>query len=370
HHSNTSYTCSQDLHARVDEYRRAIGTWGTLQIATPIAVGVGLVLCFAAYVVWQRRRQVADDAHLTRQDQPWGTFVGKFGRLLSPRGRRTRYRVTRSSGLVTLDESMDSPCTRPDHQRRSRQYSADSTDSSTPLTGFPPSRDYPPNVVQSDAPARNARRLSQQFLRMLGFGPQEVKSASPSTNWRIDVSSTGHGHDANERENREEQAALNVDPELGEEDADIPDRVIQIGNENFSSIASTDNERGRAVVTPATPYVPETGPFTPRELTLKLKSTPNLAVSRRNGGGIHPPEYNPPADSSTTHQSRRHGNHMRGPSTEDFVRAEVQPSDPQMLYPASVRATGYGSPFGHHDRQMSSESLLASQTPMTLPSAY
>ena len=226
-------------------------------------MGVGLLLCFAAYIVWQRRRGSSSNARPTHwEDSP---FVRKFGQVFSSPGRRVRHRVTHSSGLVTLDDSMASPCVRIDFQHRVRQYSADSTDSSTPLTYSVQNDDDPPKSPP-DCP-RNAtnRRWSQQFLRFIGLGPQEVKSGAPGVNWRIDVSSTGHGHDSNVPQGCATNGGFEGD---NEDDAFDMDGVMAIGDANFSSIAST-NDPGR----PA--------PIAPN-LASKLASTNHspLSVSR------------------------------------------------------------------------------------------
>ncbi|KIM69573.1 hypothetical protein SCLCIDRAFT_713112 [Scleroderma citrinum Foug A] len=227
----------QDLHTRADSTStdsKSTG-WGTMQIVTPIAVGIGLILLFAAYIIWQRRR----GSSLGARPMRWNGFVSKFERVFSSPGRRVRHRVTRSTGLVTLDDSMASPGVRVDFQHISRQYSADSTDSSTPLTRSAQNDDYSLIDDPSSPKNRKNRRWSHQFLRLIGLGPQEVKSGVPCANWRIDVSSTGHGHDASGETGGLQGCAANGGLEGGEDDDFDMDRVIAIGDANFSSIAST-----------------------------------------------------------------------------------------------------------------------------------
>ncbi|KAL4078230.1 hypothetical protein V8B97DRAFT_2003477 [Scleroderma yunnanense] len=339
--------------------------WGTIQIVTPIVVGAGLILCFAAYIVWTRRHRSSLNARPTRIDELGDWFVSKFDRVFSYPGRHIRHRVTHSSGLVTLDDSMESPCVRIDLQHRARQYSADSTDSSTPLTRSTQSDDSPLKAVQSAAQNRKSRRWSRQFFQLIGLGPREVKSSFPPENWRIEDSSTGHGQDPNERENRDRLGyAKNGGLEGDHEDDPFDeDRVIAIGNENFSSIAST-NERGGFAE-------PHSAPAPTNHLPSKLGSTTPLAVPHRLIIGsalqsdLPPPIYKPATDiTAQRHHQQQH--HVRQPSIED----STCPADASTLFPSSVRAAGYGSPFRLHDHKMSSDSLLASHTPMALPAMH
>ncbi|KAI6037563.1 hypothetical protein EDC04DRAFT_2121420 [Pisolithus marmoratus] len=354
--------CMQDIRARADE---SVGQgtsegWGTWQIVTPVTVGVGLILCFVAYFVWQRRRQPSPNARPARADGLWYSLIGKFKHIFSLE-RRICHRVTPSSQSMTLDDSMDSPCVKLDLQCKSRQFRSDSTDSSTPLNGSHDDNYSPSRFVKSGSRSRRHRRWSQQFLRLLGLGPQEVKHESPSAAWRIDVSSSGHGQDANERENRIKPGCVVAeDPEEEEEEhPEVLDlnRVIQIGDENFSSIASTTDEPTRATVAPhPMPPIPS------RDLQLKLGLLPK---SRSTQESDPPPGYKRIVAASAVHHPLQH----QGLSRDDPSRPAAQLSDPSMLFPPSVRAVGYGSPL-RHGRTLSSESLLVSQTPMTPPGMY
>ncbi|KAI6165982.1 hypothetical protein EDD17DRAFT_113222 [Pisolithus thermaeus] len=350
----------QDVRARADESGdQATSTdWGTLQIVTPVIVGVGLILCFAAYLVWQRRRRSSSNTRQAHADGLWCSLIRKLERTFSLE-RRVRHRVTPSSQSMTLDDSMDSPCLKLDLPRKSRQFRSDSTDSSTPLNRSP-NDDYSPRFIRSVPRSQRHRRWSQQLLRFLGLGPPEVKPGSPSATWRIDVSSTGHGHDANERENRNEQGrTVAEDHEEEDDDPEALDvnKVIQIGDGNISSTASTADGRTRVPVAP-----PPTSPMPSRDLQLKLGLLPS---SRNRQERDPPPGYNRAANASVAQPShqlqdllRDHPNH-----------STVQQSVPSTVFPPSVRAAGYGSPL-RHGRTLSSESLLVSQTPLTPPGMY
>lgn len=350
----------QDIRARADEsVDQGTSTgWGTLQIVTPVIVGVGLLLCFAAYFVWQRHRQRSSKFRPARAEGLWNSLIAKFKRTFALE-RHIRHRVTPASQSMILDDSMDSPCVKFDSQRKFRQSRSDSTDSSTPLNTSPDD-DYSPLSFAKSAPRpQQQRRWSQQIFRFLGLGPQEVKAEFPSATWRIDVSSTGHGHDANWRENRNEPGcAVAEGPEEGDghpEAVDL-DGVIQIGDENFSSIVSTADERSRATVAPSIPS---------RDLQLKL----GLLSEPRSAQENDPPPGYKRVVGAVAANAAHHPHQQPDPSREGQSRSTVQQSDPSKLFPPSVRAVGYGSPL-RHGRTVSSESLLVSQTPMTPPGIY
>jgi len=240
-------------------------------------VGVGLILFFTAYIIWQRRRGSSFGARPMR----WNGFVGKFERVFSSRGRRIRHRVTHSTGLVTLDDSMASPGVRVDFQHISRQYSADSMDSSTPLTRSAQNDGDSIKGAPSSPKNCKSRRWSHQFLRLIGLGPQEVKSGAPCANWRIDVSSTGHGQDASGENGGLQGCVANGGLEGDDEDDDFDmDRVIAIGDANFSSTAST-NEGGRIPAPHST--------LAPHGFPSKLGSTTPLAASHSVSQNIDTP---------------------------------------------------------------------------------
>lgn len=350
----------QDVRARADESvdQGTPTDWGTLQIVTPVIVGVGLILCFAAYLVWQRRRRPSSNTRQPHTDGLWYSLIGKFERTFSLE-RRIRHRVTPSSQSMTLDDSMDSPCVKIDTQYKSRQFRSDSTDSSTPLN-CSPNDDDSPNFVKSGPRYQRHRQWSQNILRIMGLGPQEVRHEPPSATWRIDVSSTGHGHDANERENRNEQGhTVAEDPEEDDDDPEAVDmdRVIQIGDGNISSTASSADGRTRVPVAP-----PPTSPMPSRDLQLKLGLLPD---SRSRQECDPPPGYNRVINASVA----QHPHQLQGLLGDHPSRSTVQHSVPSTLFPPSVRAAGYGSPL-RHGRTLSSESLLVSQTPMTPPGMY
>lgn len=79
-----------------------------------------------------------------------------------------------------------------------------------------------------------------------------------------------------------------------------------------------------------------------------------------------PPHSTTSGPTSSQHTLENYRPHLYNPSVESILRPAK--TDPTMLFPASVRAAGYtGVPGpGIHGRTVSAESMLSTNTPMTL----
>ncbi|KAF9227078.1 hypothetical protein BS17DRAFT_764416 [Gyrodon lividus] len=264
--------------------------WGPMQIATPIIIGVGLIIVFAAFILWQRRSPNKLAYHYHQARNAW---VARAERIFLP--RRVRHRVLHSSDPVTLDDSILTPNFTLDF-RRVRQHRSDSSDSQTALTTSTYSFDYPPKPPFSKSPSPSPERRPWRWWRFLKSKPEEITSEEPGLRWRIDGpdgSSTGHGHSILDPEERNRSRYISGLEVVNEELETAEDSVIRIGN-NFSSIESTPltqyfhEERFRLVPpSPAASTAPvyPVGPRTPGPTPTCLAENSYAATIYRG----HPP---------------------------------------------------------------------------------
>lgn len=360
------------LQARDDDGEQ--GNWGPIQIAAPAIVGGVLLLIFAAYIIWQRHplRKRSYDYRPVRSD--WVTKIE--GLFVS---RRTRLRALHSSAPMTLDDSMRTASLSLDF-RRARQYRSGSSDSQTPLTSADDAFDYPPNKRLSDSPPPIPKRRALRWWRLFGSRPQEIKSADPSSRWRVDdpdSSSSGHGQSSHGHEGYHARyAALEA---VHEDREEIEDDVIRIG-ENFGSIESTPMtqhfpEQVRAIQGMSTvqEYSGSSDARTPTLTANAIQSLPstpvspflalrqcmeNQAVTLDRQPSVNrglPPSYD---------VSQRH---IRYASADDIVRL-TRSDPPYMVIPPPVRTAS--SPRVFHGRELSTDSFLAAQPPMVAPYIY
>ncbi|KAG1889998.1 hypothetical protein F4604DRAFT_1707916 [Suillus subluteus] len=334
--------------------------WSTMQITTPIIVGVALIIIFAVYVMWDRwSHHFKPHFHRVRD-----ASISKFSKIFMPQYRR---RVQHTSMPVTLDESMVTPR----YTRRYHSYvRSDSTDSQTPL--------------------RNSRRL-WRWWRLFGVGPREVKPKVPSHRWVVegpDESSTvGHGDGSfnNQSVEARQRWASGLAPvheqtsdDEGDSSRGIYGGVIQIGDPDFSTahsatpISPTDHQ-GIAIPAPpgsvptsartAAPeyYSAVEGAYSTSNLqAMTTAPTTYIQQSSSTPGPTHSNSPAPPMYSSVSNSRN---------STESFA----YPVNPDLtaLYPWSVRAVGRTLPrMYQHERQMSTESMLANSSPMVPQSMY
>ncbi|KAF8840881.1 hypothetical protein BDN67DRAFT_1048804 [Paxillus ammoniavirescens] len=333
--------------------------WSPMQIATPVIIGVGLIIIFVAFILWQRRLPNKIAHHYHQRRNQW---VAKVERIFVP--RRVRHRVLHSSDPVTLDDSIMTPSVA--NFPRVRQHRSDSSDSQTPLTATSYAFDYPPSPVVLKSPPESPERRPWRWWHFFRSKPQEITSEEPDLRWRIDGpdgSSTGHGHGAHDQEERNRPRYVSGLDAVNEDLETAEDSVIRIGDD-FSTIESTpmtqhfQEERIR-IVPPSQVATPES---TARARTPVLVRTPAASIPR-SISGTPIPQTPPPPRYSASPQSR-----MQQLSTEDLIRPVN--TDPYMLFPPPVRGAGYGTPHMFHTRQLSSESFLTAQSPMAPPTMY
>lgn len=357
-----------------------------MQISAPIIVGVALIIIFALYLVWYRWSHQFK-YHFRRVRD---ASVSRFYQVFMPQYRR---RVQHTSMPVTLDDSMVTPR----HIRRYHSYvRSDSTDSQTPLRdsiefSFPPRKYHidPSRKSTTEESQRPGRRL-WRWWRLFGAGPREVKPTVPDRRWVVegpDESSTvGHGDESLNDQNAEARprwtSGLAPVHEQTSDDEGDPSRgiyggVMQIGDPDFSTHSATPMSpayhQGFAspmlpgsVPTSARTAAPEysavEGPHsTSNSRTMTTAPTTYIQQSSYTPGPTHSNSPAPPMYSSVSHS--------RNASIESFVYP-VNP-DPTALYPWSVRAVGRTLPrIYQHERQMSTESMLANSAPMVPQSMY
>ncbi|KAG1871304.1 hypothetical protein DFJ58DRAFT_763264 [Suillus subalutaceus] len=362
--------------------------WSTMQITTPIIVGVALIIIFAVYVMWDRwSHHFKPHFHRVRD-----ASISKFSKIFMPQYRR---RVQHTSMPVTLDESMVTPR----YTRRYHSYvRSDSTDSQTPLRNsvefsFPPPNGYHSDPSNGPAPggSRRPERRLWRWWRLFGVGPREVKPKVPSHRWVVegpDESSTvGHGDGSfnNQSVEARQRWASGLAPvheqtsdDEGDSSRGIYGGVIQIGDPDFSTAHSatpmspTDHQ-GFAIPAPpgsvptsartAAPeyYSAVEGPYSTSNLqAMTTAPTTYIQQSSSTPGPTHSNSPAPPMYSSVSNSRN---------STESFA----YPVNPDLtaLYPWSVRAVGRTLPrMYQHERQMSTESMLANSSPMVPQSMY
>ncbi|KIK91225.1 hypothetical protein PAXRUDRAFT_27114 [Paxillus rubicundulus Ve08.2h10] len=332
--------------------------WGPMQIATPVIVGVGLIIIFAAFILWQRRLPNKIAHHYHQRRNQW---VAKVERMFVP--RRFRHRVLHSSDPVTLDDSLATPSVAANFPRV-RQHRSESSDSQTPLTTTSYAFDYPPSPVVVKSPLQSPERRPWRWWHFFKSKPQVVTSEQPDLRWRIDGSdgsSTGHGQSIRDSEGGNQSRYISGLDAVNEDLETAEDSVICIGN-NFSSIHSTpfgqhlEEERIR-IVPPSQVATPE---YTaPARTPVRILAT---SVPRSIPGAPIPKIPSPPRYSASP------PTHTRQVSTEDLIRPAN--TDRYMLSPPPVPGARYGTPLMFHACQLSSESFLTVQSPMAAPSMY
>lgn len=360
--------------------------WSPMQITAPIIVGVALVLIFAAYIIWHRW----SDHFKYHFRRVRDASASRISQVFTPQYRR---RVQHASVPVTLDESMATPR----HIRRyhSTYTRSDSTDSETPLRNsiefaFPPHEYHfePLRKPTHEKSQRPGRRL-WRWWRLFGVGPREVKPKVPSHRWVVEGpdenSSVGHGDGSLHSPRAETRprwtsglAPVHEQTSDDELDRGIYEGVIQIGDPDSSSTHSVtpmapEYPQGATASVPsgsvpssartaAPEYSAAGGPYSPSNpRTMTTAPTPHIQQSSYTPGPTHSNSPAPPMYSSISHS--------RNASVESFVH----PSNPDLtlLYPWSVRAMGRAVPHIYqHERQMSTESMLANSAPMVPQSMY
>ncbi|KAJ8586122.1 hypothetical protein M405DRAFT_823877 [Rhizopogon salebrosus TDB-379] len=307
-------------------------------------------------------------------------------------GRRRRRRVQHVSTPITLDDSMVTPrqMRRPHHS-----YSSDSTDSQTPLTDtvefyYPPQKYADPSGRPILGAPQQSERRTWRWWRFFGLGPHKVTSQVPSHRFQIegpDESSVGHG-DGDESLGSPIVAVgsgwTSGLPALCEQDEGDPqrgfyDRVIQIGDPQVTihstprtpahyedvAVAAPPGSVPSSAKTPAPEYRSTAEfPYTTSNLrnTTTVPTTVIPQISYHTTGPTHSDSPEPPVYSSVSRSEH--------PSVESIIHPAR--SDPTMLYPGSVRAAGRSLPrmYQAHERQASTESVLASSTPMVTQGLY
>lgn len=362
--------------------------WSTMQISAPIIVGVALMFIFSAYLVWYKwSDQLKHHFHRVRD-----ASISKFYQFFTPKYRR---RVQHTSMPITLDDTMVTP-----RQRRFHSYiRSDSTDSQTPLRdsiefSFPPHKynldpsDRRSTTAESQRPGRRFWR----WWRVFGAGPREVKPKVPSHHWVVegpDESSTeGHGDGSLNSQSAEARprwtSGLAPVHEQTSDDEDDPSRgiyggVIQIGDPDCSTHSATPmsppyHQGFAAPMTPgsnpasagtaAPEYSAAEGPYsTSNSRTMTTAPTTYIQQSSYTPGPTHSNSPAPPMYSSVSHS--------RNASIESFAYPVNANPDPTALYPWSVRSVSRTLPrIYQHERQMSTESMLANSAPMVPQSMY
>lgn len=359
--------------------------WDPMQITAPIIVGVALIIIFAVYIMWYRWSYHFKHHFRRIRD----ASVSRFYQVFMPQYRR---RVQHTSTPITLDESMVTPR----HNRRYHSYiRSDSTDSQTPLRdsvefSFPPHK-YHPDPSRRPTPEKSQRpgRRIWRWWSVFGVGPREVKPKVPSHRWVVEGpdegSTVGHGDGSFNSQSVEAGprwtsglAPVHEQTSDDEDDSsrEIYDRVIQIGDPDFSTAHSatpmtpTYDQGVAAPVTPgsaptsartaAPEYSAAEGPYSTSNL--RTITTAPTTYIQQSSGPTHSNSPAPPMYSSISHS--------RNASIESFVYP-ANP-DPTAFYPWSVpRVVGRTLPRTYqHERQMSTESILANSTPMVPQSMY
>ncbi|KAG1751316.1 uncharacterized protein EDB91DRAFT_599750 [Suillus paluster] len=347
--------------------------WGTMQITAPIIVGVSLIVIFGACIIWYRwSSHIKRHYHRVRD-----ACVSKIPSIFMP---RHRHRLQHASFPITLDDSMGTP--RRDQRRYHSYIRSDSTDSQTPLTdseGF----SYPPlkylvdpsgGSVLEQQPGRQLWR----WWRLFGVGPREVKPKVPSDCWMVDESSVGHGDPSLSSpgvaaRQRWTSSLAPVHEQTSDDEGD-PGRgfysgVMQIG-ERFSTYSTPlppafhdDVAALGSIPDSARTAAPEYSSAVGLGDSRTMTTAPTTVIPQSSyytTGATHSNSPAPPMYSSISHS--------RNTSTESMINPAL--TNPMTLYPVSVRAAGPSFPRAYHERQMSTESMLATSAPMVTPSMY
>ncbi|KAG2154477.1 uncharacterized protein EDB93DRAFT_1132578 [Suillus bovinus] len=362
--------------------------WDPMQITAPIIVGVSLIIIFAACIMWYRWSHHFKHHFRRVRD----ASVSKVYQVFMPQYRR---RVQHTSIPVTLDESMATPC----HIRRyhhSTYIRSDSTDSETPLRdsfefSFPPHK-YRPDSFRKSAhqqSQRSGRRL-WRWWSLFGVGPREVKPTVPSHRWVVEGpdenSTVGHGDGSFNSQSVDTRSRWTsglppvheqTSDDEGDPGREIYGGVIQIGDPDSSTHSATPITPGYhqgvaasvppgSVSTSARTAAPEYsaagGPYSSsNSRTMTTAPTTYIQQSSYTPGLTHSNSPAPPMYSSVSH------------SRNASIESLVYPADPDptALYPWSVRAMTRTLPrIYQHERQMSTESILANSAPMVPQSMY
>lgn len=340
--------------------------WSTMQITTPIIVGVVLIIIFAAYLAWYRWSHRFKHHFRRVRD----AFVSRFSEVF--RMPRYRHRVKHTSMPVTLDESMHTP--NPRNIRRYPSYArSDSTDSQTPLRSsigsFPPHQDPPRRSTPE--------KRSWRWWRIFGAGPREVKPKVPNSGWVVDDSSTMRHGDGSfisqsvETRPRWTGGLAPLHEQASDDEGDpsrgMYDRVIQIGDPDISTHSMSPTYQDvvppESVPTSARTAAPEysagKGPHSTSILrTMTTAPTSHIQQSVYTSEHTQSDSPAPPMYSTVSHTS---------------VESLVYPanSDAAALYPWSLRGIGRTLPrIYQHERQISTESVLVNSAPMIPQSMY
>ncbi|KAG0707062.1 hypothetical protein DFH29DRAFT_898247 [Suillus ampliporus] len=358
--------------------------WSTMQITAPIIVGVALIIIFAAYIIWHRWSHRFKHHYRQVRD----ACVSRFSQAFTPRHRR---RLQHTSIPVTLDDSMVTPR----HIRRYHSYvRSDSTDSQTPLADSDVEFSYPPKnpadfsgkpvPEESQWPGRRPWR----WQRLFGMGPREVKPKVPNHRWVVegpDESSVGHGDPSLSSPSvaarpRWTSSLAPVDERTRDDESD-PSRgfyggVMEIG-ERFSAHSAPMSSAFHEVFT-APAMFPGSVPTSARTAAPEYSavedpySTSNSRTMTTAPTTFIPQSsyYTPGATISNSPAPPMYSSisHSRNASMESIIYPAR--ADPTVLYPGSVRAVGRSLPHVYHERQMSTESMLATSAPMITQGIY
>ncbi|KAH7916627.1 hypothetical protein BJ138DRAFT_1121734 [Hygrophoropsis aurantiaca] len=366
--------------------------WGTLQIATPIIVGGVLIALFSFYLIWRRRSESSQRrSYPLYKESIFATLRKKIG------PRRTRYSLKRSSDPMTLDDSLDTPLPEHNFRRSHHLVRSESTDSTTPLTSSPSTFEYPPSpptrhLLDPLAPPKQ-RRWRWWFA--FHIGPQEVKPKEVDRRrFRIDgpdSSCTSHrsptdvGHGSMEAEEDETDDASKWTTALGpvHETLEDEDSVLLIGNDR-STVHSTSMYPGavqREVnnITPpsttrsaAPEYTYDTTQVTQNTTTTQTTIQPIAPAPRHpKRGWIPAPPPPPPAPPVYSAHIEPPPALMRNLSVASSIRPlPSPPSHPTTFTSMRTQNSHSNHTMYQHERQLSTESMLNSQLPMSIPSSF
>ncbi|KAG2127488.1 hypothetical protein DEU56DRAFT_820302 [Suillus clintonianus] len=360
--------------------------WGPMQITAPIIVGVALIIIFAAYLMWYKwsdhfKVHFRRVRHAVSVSRPAQVFMPQY-----------RHRVQHASIPFTLDSSMGTPR----YTRRYHSYvRSDSTDSQTPLADsfdfpFPPHNNYNSDSSRRQMPEESHQpgRRSWRWWRLFGVGIREVKPQVPSHRWVVegpDESSTlGHGDGSlNSPSFAPRQRWIGGLPPVHEQSIDDegdPSRgyhggVMQIGDDFSTHEAPLTPAYHQGVTVPVPPGSAPTSARTAAPEYSAVEGPQSISNSRTvtTAPTTYIPQssyYTPgPTHSNSPAPPYSSASQSRNVSMEHVIHHAR--SDLSMLYPGSVRAVGRTLPHMYqHERQMSTESMLANSSPMVPQSMY
>lgn len=170
------------------------------------------------------------------------------------------------------------------------------------------------------------------------------------------------------------------------------DRQFMPPSLRYSNLESPNTALASSPADSVTPNYLHDRRFMPPSLRYSNLESPNTALASSPADSITPShplnhQYMPPqsnrsshTDSATTYHTSSQGDYLSPTSNQQHVihtrrstESILRPAktDPTMLFPASVRAAGYTGvpdPYSVHSRNPSRESVLASASPMSVPS--